>query len=384
MSIGIKLNNTSKKLLVWSALFVGIVVSSGLVGQAFAQTSEQVRSAEERIITIFDRGSERTIITKAPTLKKALEAADISVSVGHDLVEPALDTELIAAKYNVNIYRARPVTVVDGVVRQRVTTAEQTPERIAQAADIKLYKEDVVDISAPQDLNRDGVGVVMTINRATSLNFTLYGKNTEVRTRATTVEGFLKEKKIKLGENDRLSADLSTNITKGMNLELWREGKQTITEEEDVDFQIEKIQDANREVGYREVKEVGEKGRRTVTYEVEVKNNQEVSRKEIASVTIKESKKQVEIVGSKPSFSGDFQAALAKLRSCEGGYNSWNPAGPYYGAYQFDQRTWNGVTDAPYGSATPAQQDEAAYKLYLSRGWQPWPVCGANLPDIYR
>lgn len=384
MSIGIKLNNTSKKLLVWSALFVGIVVSSGLVGQAFAQTGEQVRSAEERIITIFDRGSERTIITKAPTLKKALEAADISVSVGHDLVEPALDTELIAAKYNVNIYRARPVTVVDGVVRQRVTTAEQTPERIAQAADIKLYKEDVVDISAPQDLNRDGVGVVMTINRATSLNFTLYGKNTEVRTRATTVEGFLKEKKIKLGENDRLSADLSTNITKGMNLELWREGKQTITEEEDVDFQIEKIQDANREVGYREVKEVGEKGRRTVTYEVEVKNNQEVSRKEIASVTTKESKKQVEIVGSKPSFSGDFQAALAKLRSCEGGYNSWNPAGPYYGAYQFDQRTWNGVTDAPYGSATPAQQDEAAYKLYLSRGWQPWPVCGANLPDIYR
>ncbi len=384
MSIGIKLNNTSKKLLVWSALFVGIVVSSGLVGQAFAQTSEQVRSAEERIITIFDRGSERTIITKAPTLKKALEAADISVSVGHDLVEPALDTELIAAKYNVNIYRARPVTVVDGVVRQRVTTAEQTPERIAQAADIKLYKEDVVDISAPQDLNRDGVGVVMTINRATSLNFTLYGKNTEVRTRATTVEGFLKEKKIKLGENDRLSADLSTNITKGMNLELWREGKQTTTEEEDVDFQIEKIQDANREVGYREVKEVGEKGRRTVTYEVEVKNNQEVSRKEIASVTIKESKKQVEIVGSKPSFSGDFQAALAKLRSCEGGYSSWNPAGPYYGAYQFDQRTWNGVTDAPYGSATPAQQDEAAYKLYLSRGWQPWPVCGANLPDIYR
>lgn len=384
MSIGIKLNNTSKKLLVWSALFVGIVVSSGLVGQAFAQTGEQVRSAEERIITIFDRGSERTIITKAPTLKKALEAADISVSVGHDLVEPALDTELIAAKYNVNIYRARTVTVVDGVVRQRVTTAEQTPERIAQAADIKLYKEDVVDISAPQDLNRDGVGVVMTINRATSLNFTLYGKNTEVRTRATTVEGFLKEKKIKLGENDRLSADLSTNITKGMNLELWREGKQTITEEEDVDFQIEKIQDANREVGYREVKEVGEKGRRTVTYEVEVKNNQEVSRKEIASVTTKESKKQVEIVGSKPSFSGDFQAALAKLRSCEGGYNSWNPAGPYYGAYQFDQRTWNGVTDAPYGSATPAQQDEAAYKLYLSRGWQPWPVCGANLPDIYR
>jgi hypothetical protein len=109
-----------------------------------------------------------------------------------------------------------------------------------------------------------------------------------------------------------------------------------------------------------------------------------VSRKEIQSVVITKPKKQVEIVGTKPSFSGDFAAALAKLRSCEGGYTSWNPAG-YYGAYQFDRQTWGTVADpAKYGNATPAEQDAAAHQLYLRRGWTPWPTCGAVLPDIYR
>lgn len=38
-----------------------------------------------------------------------------------------------------------------------------------------------------------------------------------------------------------------------MAIELWREGKQTVTVEEEVDFEIEKVQDANREAGYREL-----------------------------------------------------------------------------------------------------------------------------------
>ena len=118
--------------------------------------------------------------------------------------------------------------------------------------------------------------------------------------------------------------------------------------------------------------------------EIVMKDGQEISRTKIQSVVVAAPSEQVEVVGSKPTFDGDFAAALAKLRACEGGYNSWNPAGPYYGAYQFNQGTWNSVTDAPYGSATPAQQDEAARKLYERRGWQPWPSCGKGLPDIYR
>ena len=106
-------------------------------------------------------------------------------------------------------------------------------------------------------------------------------------------------KSIKIGANDYLSVDKGQAISDGMAIELWREGKQTVTVEEEVDFEIEKVQDANREVGYREVKTPGVKGKRNATYEIEMKNGQEASRTEIASVTIEEPKKQVEIIGAK-------------------------------------------------------------------------------------
>jgi tyrosyl-tRNA synthetase len=47
---------------------------------------------------------------------------------------------------------------------------------------------------------------------------------------------------------------------------------ETVTVEEEVDFEIEKVQDANREAGYREVKTPGVKGKRNATYEIEMKN----------------------------------------------------------------------------------------------------------------
>lgn len=385
MKFGINLRSYSQKIVAASGLFVGLVASFSLVNLALAQSDQVQVEPNERVMTVYDRGQERTFVTKSRTIRQALKAANIEVAEGKDVVEPSLDSEMVTSKYSVNIYRARPVTVIDGSLRQRITTAQQTPEQIAKVAKIDIFKEDKISLTNAEDLLLDGADMVMKINRATPLKFTLYGKVADVRTHAKTVGDFLKEKKITMGQNDTLSLDKSTPITAGMSIELWREGKQTITVEEEVDFPVEKIQDANREIGYRQVNTPGEKGLRNATYEIEIRNGVEFARKEIASVVTKEPKKQVETVGAKPTFTGDFSEALAKLRSCEGGYNSWNPAGPYYGAYQFDQRTWGSVADpAKYGNATPAEQDEAAYRLYLSRGWQPWPVCGRSLPDIYR
>lgn len=54
----------------------------------------------------------------------------------------------------------------------------------------------------------------------------------------------------------------------------------------------------------------------------------------------------------------------------------------YCGAYQFDQQTWRsvGMSGSACG-ASPAQQDEAAQRLYQQRGSQPWPNCGRYIPD---
>ena len=70
-------------------------------------------TADQRLISVHDRGVEKGIITKATTLREALQQANISIGE-NDLVEPGLDEQLVASSYQVNIYRARPVVVIDG------------------------------------------------------------------------------------------------------------------------------------------------------------------------------------------------------------------------------------------------------------------------------
>jgi uncharacterized protein YabE (DUF348 family) len=264
----------------------------------------------------------------------------------------------------------------------------QTPKQITAQAHITLHDEDTAVINANTDMVSQGAGVQLSITRATPFTLMLYGTKTTAYTQAKTVADMLKQKKITLGKDDTLSVAQTSSIQPGMTIELWRNGKQTATEEQDVAFEIEKIQDADQPVGYRTVKTPGVLGKKTVTYEIEMKNGQQISRNEIQSVVTQQSAKQVEVIGTKMTntFTGDFAGALARLSSCEGSYTT-NTGNGYYGAYQYDVSTW-----ANYGGyanaslAPPAVQDEKAWLTYQRRGWQPWPSCSKKmgLQDIYR
>ena len=388
MGIRLQTKHYSKKITFVSGAILMLVGGLFFVNQALADATKPAAKAGEKLVTIYDRGAEKTIVTKARTIREALKLAKFSIDERQDVVEPSLDSEMVAEKYNINIFRARPITIVDGNKRLKITTAEQTPALIAKAAGIEVFEEDKTTLSNSDNMAVDGANMVMKIDRASMVNFVLYGKESVIRTHAKTVGELLKEKNINPKKDDTLSVDRSAKIIPGMKIELWRNGKQTITAEEDVKFEVEKVQDANRDSGYREVKQAGENGKKNVTYEIEMKNGVEVSRKEIASVVTKEPKKQIEIVGTKSStsFSGSFSEALARLRSCEGSYTS-NTGNGYYGAYQFDKRTWGNYGGYELASDAPAAvQDEKAWQTYKARGWQPWPTCKVKmgLQDIYR
>ena len=388
MGIRLQAKHYSKKITFVSGAILMLVGGLFFVNQALADATKPATKAGEKLVTIYDRGAEKTIVTKARTIREALKLAKFSIDERQDVVEPSLDSEMVAEKYSINIFRARPITIVDGNKRLKITTAEQTPALIAKAAGIEVFEEDKTTLSNSDNMAVDGANMVMKIDRASMVNFVLYGKESVIRTHAKTVGELLKEKNINPKKDDTLSVDRSAKIIPGMKIELWRNGKQTITAEEDVKFEVEKVQDANRDSGYREVKQVGENGKKNVTYEIEMKNGVEMSRKEIASVVTKEPKKQIEIVGTKSStsFSGSFSEALARLRSCEGSYTS-NTGNGYYGAYQFDKRTWGNYGGYELASDAPAAvQDEKAWQTYKARGWQPWPTCKVKmgLQDIYR
>lgn len=344
-------------------------------------------TSDERLISLHDRGVERTILTKARTVREALKAAQVDIAEGQDVVEPGLDEELIATKYNVNIYRARPVTIIDGALRQRVITAHQTPKQIAKVANITLYPEDKV-VAHSGDLLVHGADTVFEIDRATPVSLTLYGKQTEVRTHVATVGELLKEKNITLGKDDTLSLPASAPITNGMQIELWRNGTQTVSVDEEIGFTTEKIQDANRDPSYHEVKERGENGKKTVTYEIEMRNGVEISRKEIASVTAKEPKKQVEVVGAKFTYTGGplSEAQIQALGMCESGMTATRNSGNgFYGAFQFMSSTWRTVAPAPYNQGMPheapleAQKQAVQNLLSRSNIFTQFPGCANKM-----
>lgn len=321
-------------------LIVGITIFAGVTYAS--NHSEATSGSGEHLLTIYDRGSKKVVLTNAETIGEALKEANIVIDE-KDSIEPGLDTKITSTEYNVNIYHARPVVVVDGKVRQKVMTAYQTAEQIAEDVGITLYHEDKTEITLANDAI-DGAALQLTITRATPFEFTLYGKSMTARTQAKTVGEMLTEKGIELSENDRVTPDKDTPITEGLIVKVWREGKQTITVDEEVPFETEKIEDANQPVGYSLVKTAGIKGTRNVTYEIIMADGQEVSRTEIASLVTKQPQKEVKIVGTQNNFSSSLNEWLLALRTCESGGNyNRNSGNGYYGAYQFLPSTWNRI-----------------------------------------
>lgn len=276
-----------------------LVIVAGLFAWFTISPPAQAQSKGGSLITIYDRGTESVLLSEAQTIGDALREAHVTVEP-HDVIEPAITEKIITSEYKVNIYRARPVTVIDGTQKHKILSAYQTGEQIANDAGVSLHPEDTVTLNRSNDLLAQGAGLQVTVRRATPVQLTLYGTTSEARTQATTVGGMLKEKKISLSQNDRISVPLTAAIEDNMPIRIWREGKQTTTIEEEVPFAVEQIRDADRPSGYKQVQSEGKKGVRSVTYEVNIQDGKEVSRQEIASLTKTEPVKQVELIGTKP------------------------------------------------------------------------------------
>ena len=253
-------------------------------------------NGDKHLLTVYDRGTKQVFLTKEKTLSSAMKAKNIALDA-HDTVEPSIHEELVAPAYQVNIYRARPVIVVDGAIRLKTVSPYQTAQQIAKDVGITVYDEDTTTLLPLTDFVGDGAGLQLTITRATALTLDLYGKKTEVHTQTKTVAAMLKEKKINLGVNDRISVPLDTPISAGMEVRITREGKQTVAIDEAIPSPSQIVYDADRPIGYRVVQIPGTPGSQSVTYELEVKDGVEIARVEIARIVTRSPTTQTEVIG---------------------------------------------------------------------------------------
>lgn len=285
-------------LVIMTMASCAMVILFGLMEHRVGAQAVQ-SNLGKRLLVVHDGSVERGLLTRAATLREAFKEAGITLDP-HDRVEPGLDDQLISNHYEVNIYRARPITIIDGETRIKVMSSYRTAKQIAESAGIVLHDEDKTTMSASPDLIGQGLDSQLVIDRATEFSLMLYGKQTTAYTQAKTVAGMLKEKGIKLSAADTVSVALTAPITPGMEVQIWRNGVQTFTEEQPIPFITQKVLDMDHPIGYHAVQTPGVAGVRLVTYQVNMQGGHEISRSQIQSVISKQPQTQIELIGNMP------------------------------------------------------------------------------------
>ncbi|HEY5667706.1 MAG TPA: ubiquitin-like domain-containing protein, partial [Candidatus Saccharimonadales bacterium] len=261
------------------------------------------------VILNYDH-KEQTIPTHAKTVGELVDRLKIKINPG-DVIEPSRDTQIAGDNFRVNIYRAVPVTIVDGNRKTFAYSAAATPRSIAKQAGITVYPEDYIS-AAPSDnfLTESSIGLRVVIDRATPVSLFLYGTPTTVRTHAKTVGDLAAEKKIKLAKGDTLSPDAKTPLTDNVQVFVNHNGIQTAVVEQDIAMPVQYVEDDSLSFGTTAVRQQGSVGKLLVTYQIQLVNGIEVNRTMIQQVVVQEPVAQVIARGKAVQIPSDKQAVM--------------------------------------------------------------------------
>ena len=217
-----------------------------------------VEEEAEHFVKIYDQGKKiLEIKTSAITVREALERADVELA-DSDKVEPSLTSQIDADDFYINIYRSRPVLIIDGLNRKSLMTASSDPKSIAQDAGLAIYDGDKIEIV----------------------------KNTN----------FLE------------AGDLTT-------YRITRNGGRTVTIEEPIAYKEEIVQDGSIANGEKEVRNPGEEGRKILKYRINFIDGVEVSRELESETVTKEPVNRVVAVGVKKSIAPEWAKCAEYARA---------------------------------------------------------------------
>lgn len=279
---------------------VGILLLSG--------GKPQLRTSDTHVVIINHDDVEQSLPTRERTVSDILKRAEITVHEG-DIVEPALDTEVVSDNFRINVYRAVPVTIVDRGKKIFAYSAAKTPRSIVKQAGIEVYPEDRLDLLPVDNFLLEGsIGERVVIRRAVAVNLNLYGTQLQLRTQAETVEELLQEKNIKLSRGDTVQPAAATRLKANDQIFVLRQGIKIEFAEEEVAMPRQIIEDASLSFGTQVLRQQGTTGKRLVTYQIDEKTGE---RKKIQEVTIIEAVPNIIARGKAVQIPGDKQAVMA-------------------------------------------------------------------------
>jgi len=226
---------------------------------ADAESAEEVEytsSGPDRFVTVYDRGTKKTIKTNAKTVAEVLERLGITLDPT-DTVSPNADTEIDADNYFINIYRSHPILIYDGINSTLAQVTSYEPYTAVRAAGITLYDDDTITIVPTTSFLEAGVSSAYQISR---------GEGT------------------------------------------------TLTLEDDIDFATEVIRDYNIPTGSEEVRQLGEIGKIKRIYKVKTISGIEISRELVSEEIIREPVNRIVAVGTAIKNATPLTASMGRNR----------------------------------------------------------------------
>jgi resuscitation-promoting factor RpfB len=305
-----------------AAFLILSFVSMGLVVYFNGKT---VGANDAHVVIITEKGKRQALPTRAGNVGDFLKRINVELHEG-DVVEPSVDTPIVDDNFRVNVYRARPVTVIEGDHKTQSFSAATTPRSVAQQSGITLYPEDKITSQPTTSFLKDGsIGEQIVIDRAIPLNLNLYGTAVAIRTHAKTVGDLLKEKQINLAGGETITPAANTLITANMQIFVTRFGTQIVTQEEEIPMESQIVEDASLTLGTSALRQAGSPGKKVVTYQLELENGKETSRHVIQEVVTVPPVTQITARGRAVDVPADKSAimAAAGISSEDYGYVSY-------------------------------------------------------------
>ncbi|CAM5664600.1 hypothetical protein SALBM135S_00105 [Streptomyces alboniger] len=336
--------------------------------------------ANDKAVQLSVDGRPRTLHTFAEDVEELL--ADEGLAVGaHDIVAPSSTTAL-ASGDEIAVRYGRPVRLtLDGERREVWTTARTVDGALRQLG----VRAEGAHLSASRSRRIDREGLELAVRTERTVTIMADGRERTIRTNAATVREVVAESGVTLRGQDTTSVAPDSFPRDGQTITVMRVTGSRETREEAIPFDVERTADPTLFRGTEVVAQAGRPGARRVTYALRSVNGVQQRPRRIGSEIVREPRKQIVKVGTKPqptSVAGAEGLDWASLARCESGGRpgAVDASGTYGGLYQFDTQTWQSLGGSGRPQNAPAsEQTYRAKKLYVQRGASPWPHCGARL-----
>ena len=284
-----------------ASIFAILLIFFFFAGKLIVTNGLNIGSNDSHIVNLYVDDQESNAPTRATTVGEFIDKAHISINEG-DKIEPDIKTPIDSDNFKINIYRAKPITIIDGANEIKLLSPQRNPELIAKNAGLTTYPEDTLKITTATNFVQDYIiGEKLTIGRATPVTISLYGlPAVTYRSHVKTVGELLKEKAIIPEAGATVLPAQDTLITPNMPIFISKFGKTVATVEEPISFEIESVPDPSKSNGVTTITTPGIEGKRQVMYELTISDSKEVSRTKIHELIINYPQKQLQTRGTKP------------------------------------------------------------------------------------